>query len=146
MTHSNIIYKKVVDQVECCSLADDWGKVSSSLLDVIHYGFEIEDFYSLVTLLKKRKQLVDYRMGYDCNLSPGYHGGFDSRKYYKKFIKMIAYECDDIVAQKYLQELSCGKFFKMYHSTEKGGWAIESQDILNTYQFCKKEKEENCME
>ena len=140
-TEKVLIFKEIAKRIDGRILADQYSKVSDELLYLIKYGFEIEDVHSVVILMRMRKEIMDYRRGYDSKKMPSYYDGLDARELYKKLIKMVVEQCDDETARIYIQDLADEKYFKLSHVTERGGWYIYKKDIIETYKFYKEQKE-----
>lgn len=136
-TEKEMIYKEIVNEIQEQLSIDtyDTYKLPEALEDLIRYGFEIEDVESCVMLMKKRKEILDYMCGCDLKTIPGYYDRLDTRKQYKKFIKMVVDHCDEATAEKYVDELAEGNYMKLDHSTEHGYWDISKKDIMDTYKF-----------
>lgn len=134
-----LIFKEIVEKAkkECFVKEYDFYKLPEALESVIRYGLEIEDVHSCVMLMKKRKEVLDCKRGYDTSKIPDFYDDLDARQIYKKFIRMIVDQCSDETATKYIQELADGKYFKLWHATERGGWHVFEDDIKDTYKLYK---------
>lgn len=137
------LFKAIVEKFDEKLLIDKYCTIEKGMFPLIDYSFELEDVHSAVILMKRRKEMVDYHRGYDTKEMSGHIDGLDARQRYQKFTKMVAYGCDDETAKIYMQELIDGKYMKLYHSTERGGWVIYPEELMESFKFYRQQREES---
>ncbi|MBE7074089.1 MAG: hypothetical protein E7379_03255 [Clostridiales bacterium] len=115
----------------------DINGIPEALEDLAMCAFEFKDACSCIRLLKKRREILS--CFYECDVKniPDVNDSFDAREIYKKLIKMIVMQCDDITADMFIQEMREGKYFKLSHSTEHGGWDIWDSHIIEAFKAYK---------
>ena len=127
------IYKQIVDMFKTEEVIfDSSDEIPSKLVEVIEYGFQIQDLHSVALLMEKRKEILNYLLGYDVK-EDAYGKRLNSQVLYKKFVKMIAEQCDDTTASQYLEKLIAGKYLMLQYETERFGWRIYKEDIIKEY-------------
>ena len=129
------IVKKVIEEVYAEEY--DTYRLPLALKTLAMYAFEFEDVHAMVELMKRRREIIGKIYNCEVERISQKDDEFDASDIYEKIIKMIVEQCDEETADKYIQEMIDGKYFKLSHVSENWGWNIWECDIVDTYKSYK---------